>query len=44
VDQLSAKLANWFGVPAGSSQMQTIFPNLYRFDDPFAPGAKLGFI
>jgi uncharacterized protein (DUF1501 family) len=44
VDQLSAKLANWFGVPAGSSQMQTIFPNLYRFDDPFTPGAKLGFI
>jgi uncharacterized protein (DUF1501 family) len=44
VDQLSAKLANWFGVPVGSSQMQTIFPNLYRFDDPFAPGAKLGFI
>lgn len=44
VDQLSAKLANWFGVPVGSSQMQTIFPNLYRFDDPFGPGSKLGFI
>ncbi|HAV12511.1 MAG TPA: hypothetical protein DCX06_03290 [Opitutae bacterium] len=44
VDQFAAVLANWFGVPAGSSEMQTIFPNLYRFDDPFAPAANLGFL
>ncbi len=46
VDQLSAVLANWFGVPAGSSEMQTIFPNLNRFEDPFdlSGSANLGFI
>jgi len=44
VDQFSAVLANWFGVPAGSSEMNTIFPNLSRFDDPFSPGANLGFL
>lgn len=36
VDQFAAVLANWFGVPQGSSEMQTIFPNLYRFSDPFS--------
>ncbi|MGJ8639751.1 MAG: DUF1501 domain-containing protein [Opitutaceae bacterium] len=41
VDQFAAVLANWFGVPAGSSEMQTIFPNLYRFNDPFAPSTNL---
>jgi len=35
VDQFAAVLANWFGVPANSSEMQTIFPNLDRFEDPF---------
>ncbi len=35
VDQYCAILANWFGVPANSSEMATIFPNLSRFDDPF---------
>lgn len=46
VDQLCAKVANWFDVPAGSSEMETIFPNLYRFEDPFDPNgsANLGFI
>jgi uncharacterized protein (DUF1501 family) len=44
VDQLSAVLANWFGVPVGSSQMETIFPNLYRFDNPFNAVANLGFL
>jgi uncharacterized protein (DUF1501 family) len=46
VDQLAAKVANWFGVPEGSSEMEAIFPNLYRFDSPFDPaaGANLGFI
>lgn len=46
VDQLAAKVANWFGVPVGSSEMETIFPNLYRFEDPFdlSGGANLGFI
>lgn len=41
VDQFAAVLANWFGVPQGSSEMQTIFPNLYRFQDPFAADANL---
>lgn len=46
VDQYAAKLANWFGVPQGSSEMETIFPNLYRFEDPFdiSGSANLGFI
>ncbi|MGJ8651752.1 MAG: DUF1501 domain-containing protein [Opitutaceae bacterium] len=44
VDQFAARLASWFGVPQGSSEMQAIFPNLYRFDDPFAPAANLGFL
>ena len=35
VDQYCALLANWFGVPIGSSEMDTIFPNLNRFDAPF---------
>jgi len=34
VDQYSAPLAQWFGADANS--METIFPNLYRFDDPFS--------
>ncbi|MDP4611259.1 MAG: DUF1501 domain-containing protein [Opitutales bacterium] len=46
VDQFAAKLANWFGVPTGSSEMQAIFPNLYRFEDPFdlSGSANLAFI
>ena len=46
VDQLGAKVANWFGVPAASSEMAAIFPNLYRFEDPFdlSGSANLGFI
>lgn len=44
VDQFAAVLANWFGVPANSSEMQTIFPNLDRFQDPFSIDAKLGFL
>lgn len=46
VDQYAAKLANWFGVPIGSSEMETIFPNLYRFEDPFdlSGTANLDFI
>ena len=44
VDQFAAVLAHWFGVPAGSSEMATIFPNLYRFEDPFGSSAKLDFI
>lgn len=34
VDQYSAVIAKWFGV--GASEMETIFPNLYRFEDPFS--------
>jgi len=44
VDQYAAVLANWFGVPSGSTEMNTIFPNLSRFDDPFTGGANLGFL
>lgn len=44
VDQFASILANWFGVPAGSSEMAAIFPNLYRFQDPFSVDAKLGFL
>lgn len=43
VDQFAAVLANWFGVPANSSEMQTIFPNLDRFQDPFSIDTKLRF-
>ncbi|MFC5049570.1 DUF1501 domain-containing protein [Rubritalea spongiae] len=44
VDQFSSVLANWFGVPNGSSEMATIFPNLYRFQDPFSAETNLGFL
>ena len=44
VDQYCAVLANWFGVPAGSSEMETILPNLSRFDDPLAAGSNLAFL
>ncbi|MBK1790496.1 DUF1501 domain-containing protein [Persicirhabdus sediminis] len=33
VDQYSAVIASWFGVE--STEMETAFPYLYRFDDPF---------
>ncbi|MEM7797636.1 MAG: DUF1501 domain-containing protein [Chloroflexota bacterium] len=43
VDQYSAPLARWFG--ADSNSMETIFPNLVRFDDPFSSAtANLQFI
>ena len=50
VDQFAAVLANWFGVPFNSSEMDTIFPNLYRFQNPFNKNgtyneaANLGFL
>lgn len=44
VDQYCAVLANWFGVSPGSSEMQTIFPNLGRFEDPFGGSANLSFL
>ena len=44
VDQHCAVLANWFGVPPGSSEMETIFPNLSRFEDPFGGSANLGYL
>ena len=44
VDQHVAVLARWFGVPAGSSEMETILPNLGRFEDPFGGSANLGFL
>jgi len=43
VDQYSAVLARWMG--AGSSELETIFPNLPRFDDPWAVAStNLGFL
>ncbi len=42
VDQYAAVLAKWFGV--GSSELESILPNLPRFDDPFAAGTNLGFL
>jgi uncharacterized protein (DUF1501 family) len=43
VDQYSAVLARWMG--AGSSELETIFPNLTRFDDPLTvASANLGFL
>jgi uncharacterized protein (DUF1501 family) len=44
VDQYAAVLAKWFGVLPGSTEMNTIFPNLGRFDDPFGISANLGFL
>jgi hypothetical protein len=34
VDQYAAVAAHWFGV--GSSELDAIFPNLGRFDDPLS--------
>lgn len=43
VDQYSAPLAKWFG--ADSNSLETIFPNLGRFDDPFSSAtANLKFL
>lgn len=43
VDQYSSVLARWMG--AGTSELEAIFPNLGRFDDPFAVAtANLGFL
>ena len=43
VDQYSAVLARWMG--AGSSELETIFPNLSRFDDPWTVSStNLGFL
>lgn len=43
VDQYSAVLASWMGV--GSNEMEAIFPNLPRFDNPFSvASANLGFL
>ena len=43
VDQYSAVLTSWMGV--GSSEMEAIFPNLPRFDNPFSVAASnLGFL
>ncbi len=43
VDQYSAVLAKWMG--AGANELEAIFPNLPRFDDPFASSSpNLGFL
>jgi uncharacterized protein (DUF1501 family) len=43
VDQYAAVLTKWMG--AGSNEIEAIFPNLPRFDDPFTvSSANLGFL
>ncbi len=43
VDQYASVMARWLGV--GSSELETIFPNLPRFDDPLTTSsANLGFL
>lgn len=43
VDQYAAILTKWMG--AGSNEIEAIFPNLPRFDDPFTTAsANLGFL
>jgi uncharacterized protein (DUF1501 family) len=42
VDQYAAVISKWFGLNSG--QISAVFPNLYRFTDPFTPGAKLDFV
>jgi len=42
VDQYSSVLAKWFG--ASSNDLQAIFPNLPRFDDPTLSSANLSFL
>jgi uncharacterized protein (DUF1501 family) len=43
VDQYSAVLTRWMG--AGTNEIEAIFPNLPRFDDPFATSsANLAFL
>lgn len=43
VDQYAAVLTNWMGV--GSNEIDAIFPNLPRFDNPFTvSSANLGFL
>lgn len=37
-DQYLAVAADWFGIARGSEEMDTIFPNLGRFDSPFDRG------
>lgn len=48
VDQHTAVLAKWFGVPLGSGslseEMKTILPNLDRFESIEAASANLGFL
>jgi uncharacterized protein (DUF1501 family) len=42
VDQYSSTLAKWFGVSGNA--MDTIFPNLHRFDDPLVASTNLQFL
>jgi len=42
VDQYSAVLARWFG--ATTNDLEAIFPNLQRFDDPTVSSANLDFL
>lgn len=44
VDQYTAVLANWFGVPLGSSEMEAILPNLNRFPTPLGTETNLQFL
>lgn len=42
VDQYGAVIAKWFGV--GDGELNAIFPNLTRFNDPFSPSTNLDFL
>jgi uncharacterized protein (DUF1501 family) len=42
VDQYGAMIAKWFGVP--DAELSAIFPNLERFNSPFAAGSNMQFM
>jgi uncharacterized protein (DUF1501 family) len=42
VEQYQAVATSWLGV--NSNELNAIFPNLYRFEDPFGPLANLGYL
>lgn len=43
-DQYLAVAADWFGIARGSTEMETIFPNLGRFDNPWSGSSDLSYL
>lgn len=43
-DQYLAVAADWFGINRNSTEMETIFPNLGRFDDPWTGAGQVNYI